>query len=272
MLLLFLLTLLSILNGVFGSFIVWKNIVNYFDNFAHSAVFSIIIGHVMHLNEFYTLLVFSVLFSIAICVSILLKIKLHNNLLLIIGSAFIGLASLLNHSHQYNDEHHHHNYEHFENGMLNLFLGNDMTSLKQLDINNYIFLTFVLLVITAVFYKDWLKIIINDQVTSMTKSCYMKYFVFLFSIGLFSIVAIKINGVLLAVGTSVIPIFIVNFFASTPNQIIAYAIVLNLFIVVTSFFICNAFNINYNGFVIIIEFLIFIALSLRQSLVYGKQR
>ncbi len=262
-----LLFFLSILNGVFGSFIVWNNIVNYFDNFAHSAIFSIVIGHVFHLNEFYTLVIFALIFSTLLCFCVFLRIKLNNNLLIVVGSAFVGLAALLNNSCGHNHgATEHHDHEHFETGMLNLFLGNELDNLKNLEIPNYLILSIILLCVSFYYYRDWLKIIVNNQLIPMMKKDYLVYFVFLFSIGLFSILAVKINGVLLAIGTSVLPVFITRFFATTPNQMIIYSILFNISIMIFSFFICKILDINYNGFIIILEFLIFISLSFKNSL------
>jgi ABC-type Mn2+/Zn2+ transport system permease subunit len=265
--LLLLLFLLSILNGIFGSFIVWNNIVNYFDNFTHSAIFSVVIGHVFHLNEFYTLIVFSSIFSLLLCICISLKIKLNNNLLTIVGSAFIGFAALFNNTC---NDHENHNHEHFEDGMLSLFLGNNLNQLKNLNINNYLILSIILLLTSAYYYKNWLKMVLNNQLIPMIKKDYLIYFLFLISVGLFSILAVKVNGVLLAIGTSILPVFITKFFAKTPHQMIIYSIIFNSIITIFSFSICNKFNINYNGFVITLEFLILIFLNFKYSF-YEKQ-
>ena len=95
----------------------------------------------------------------------------------------------------------------------------------------------------------------------MKNKDYFHYFVFLLAIGLFSIVTVKINGALLAIGMSILPVFIVRHFAPTQNKMITYAIIFNTTISLFSFLICSKLNINYNGFVLLIEFAIFIFLS-----------
>jgi len=253
-----LLILISILSGVFGSFIVWNKITNYFDNFTHSAIFSVIIGNALHLNEFYTLCVFASLFALSLSICIAKKIKLNNNLLIIIGCFFVALSSIFN---DYFETHVTHNHEEHESGIMNLFLGNNIDSLQAINLNNYIFLSLILLVVCIIYHKDWLKIILNQQLIPMQSKNYIQYFIFLFAVGLFSIVTVKINGVLLSIGTSILPVFIVKNFANTPNKMILYTIIFNILISLFSFIICSNLNINYNGFVVLTEFAIFILLS-----------
>jgi ABC-type Mn2+/Zn2+ transport system permease subunit len=144
---------------------------------------------------------------------------------------------------------------------MNLFLGNNIDSLQAINLNNYIFLSLILLVVCIIYHKDWLKIILNQQLIPMQSKNYIQYFIFLFAVGLFSIVTVKINGVLLSIGTSILPVFIVKNFANTPNKMILYTIIFNILISLFSFIICSNLNINYNGFVVLTEFAIFILLS-----------
>ena len=252
-----LLILLSILSATFGSFIVWNNIVNYFDSFAHSAVFSVVIGQVLHLNEFTTLIVFAVIFASSFAICILRKVRLDNNLLIIVSSFFIGAASIFN-SYFENKPH---NHEHCEEGMMNLFLGSNFQELNEIELNNYVILSLFLLILCILYYKSWLKIIVNSQLIPLQNKDYLKYFIFLIAIGLFSIVTTKINGILLAIGTSIIPVFIVKKFTYTPTQMILCAIIFNIFISLISLGICYKFNVNYNGLVVLLEFAIFVSLS-----------
>ena len=66
--------------------------------------------------------------------------------MIVVGSAFVGLAALLNNSCGHNHgATEHHDHEHFETGMLNLFLGNELDNLKNLEIPNYLILSIILL-------------------------------------------------------------------------------------------------------------------------------
>ena len=262
MLLLILITI-SIISGFFGPFILWNRVSNYFDNFAHSAIFSLTLSNIFHLNEFCTLFLFAGLFSCLLCLCLFFKFKLNNNLLIIISSLFIGTASVLNnycaHNHHGYDEqehaHHSHNHEEHENGIIQMFFGDNVEYQTLLP---YFYIAICLGVVSLFFMKKWIFNIINSNLITQNKTFYLESFIFLFILGVFSTISVKISGIMLAISTTIFPALIAKNFAKSPYQMICSSILISAFVTIFSFFLCQKLDIHYNGFIIIFEFLIFI--------------
>jgi ABC-type Mn2+/Zn2+ transport system permease subunit len=270
LMLLLILIIISIISGFFGPFILWNRVSNYFDNFAHSAIFSLTLSNIFHLNEFYTLFLFAGLFSVLLCVCLFFKFKLNNNLLIIVSSLFIASAGIFNnycshdicnHNHQH-ENHSSHNHEEHENGIIQMFFGNNIENVQYKTLLPYLYIAICIGIISLFFMKKWLFNIINHQLLTQSKNFYLESFVFLFILGIFSTIAVKISGIMLAISTTIFPGLIAKNFSQSPYQMILYSIFIATSVTIISFFICQKFDIHYNGFVVIFEFLIFITSSL----------
>lgn len=277
--LLLILVVIAAISGFFGPFILWNRVANYFDNFAHSAIFSLALSNIFHLSEFCTLFLFAGLFSTLLCLCMFFKFRLDNNLLIIISSLFIGCASILNnycahdhgcdhehsHSHEqqeHNREHGHnhltHNHEEHENGIIQMFFGNNLESFDYHALLPYFYLAICLGLISVFFTRRWIFNVVNAQLMVQKSHFYLDSFAFLFILGVFSTISVKINGIMLAISTTIFPALIGKNFARSPYQMIIYSVLISVFVTVFSFFICQRFDIHYNGFIVIFEFLIFI--------------
>lgn len=282
MLLLILLTI-SIISGFFGPFILWNRVSNYFDNFAHSAIFSLTLSNIFHLNEFYTLFLFAGLFSGLLCVCLFFKFKLNNNLLIIVSSLFIGTASILNNycAHDHSGHHNHEqentvhinhscNHEEHENGIIQMFFGNNIENVEYQTLLPYLYVAICLGVISLFFLRKWIFNVINHQLITQNKNFYFESFIFLFILGLFSTISVKISGIMLAISTTIFPALIAKNFSKSPYQMIWYSILISGSVTIFSFFLCQKLDIHYSGFVVIFEFLIFIMSLLIKKIFYNR--
>ena len=275
--LLFILITISVISGFFGPFILWNRVSNYFDNFAHSAIFSLTLSNIFHLNEFYTLFLFAGLFSSLLCLCLFFKFKLNNNLLIIMSSLFIGTASILNNycehhahgdeNHEQTESHNHsHNHEEHENGIIQMFFGNGIENIEYQTLMPYFYVAVCLAVVSIFFARKWIFNVINHQLITQNKHYYLESFVFLFILGVFSTISVKISGIMLAISTTIFPALIAKNFAKSPYQMIFYSIFISSSVTSLSFFLCQKLNIHYNGFIVIFEFLIFITSFLIKKL------
>ncbi len=271
LMLLLILIAISITSGFFGPFILWNRVSNYFDNFTHSAIFSVVISNFLHLNEFATLFVFASLFSVSISICLFFRLQLNNNLLIIISSLFIGAAGIINHksmdeakTHNAEIRHEHKNHDHddhdeHENGVIQMFLGGDIEDIDYQTLLPYFYVSVILLAISIFFARRWIMNVVNCELVHQNFLYYFSSFLFLFILGGFAIVAVKINGIMLSISSTIFPALIAKNFVKTPYQMIFTSIVINMAVTIISFYSCKTFDIHYSGFVVIFEFCIFLS-------------
>lgn len=283
MFLLLILLIFAIVSSFFGCLILWQKITNYFDSFAHSAIFAASIASILHIDQTWSLIIFAILFSSLLFICIFFNLKLNNTLLIIISSAFIAGAITINNFHAHHQLNHTtENNTYLENqqntptsnesqhigcahadddsNFFEFLIGMPLQKWPLKEILNTIFILAGIFIVSLFCTRQWIIGIINKDLYAPNFKDYLFKLIFLIILGIFSVIMVKFNGVLFSVSLSIFPALIARYFQKGPYKTIFIAIFLNIILTSIAFNIARINpSLNFNIILLSLQFLSFIS-------------
>lgn len=153
-----------------------------------------------------------------------------------------------------------------------MFFGKGIENVDYQTLLPYFYIAICLGIISLFFTRKWIFNVINHQLITQSKNFYLDSFVFLFILGIFSTISVKISGIMLAISTTIFPALIAKNFAKSPYKMIFYSIIISVFATTFSFFVCQKIDIHYNGFIVLLEFALFLGSALLKKFINTRYK
>ena len=205
-------TLVAVMAGPLGAFIIWRRMAYFGDALSHSALLGIVLGVALGINI--TLAVIMVCFILALLLVILqFNSRLKEDALLGIlahGSLALGLVA----------------WSFFHGIRLDLFayLFGDILAVAWSEVMIIAFLALVVLIVLKLIWRPLLQITVDESLAAVEGVSVRKIMMlYVLLIAALVAVAIKLVGVLLTTALMIVPAATARGFSSTPLQMVVLA-------------------------------------------------
>ena len=205
-------TLVAVMAGPLGAFIIWRRMAYFGDALSHSALLGIVLGVALGINI--TLAVIMVCFILALLLVILqFNSRLQEDALLGIlahGSLALGLVA----------------WSFFHGIRLDLFayLFGDILAVAWSEVMIIAFLALVVLIVLKLIWRPLLQITVDESLAAVEGVSVRKIMMlYVLLIAALVAVAIKLVGVLLTTALMIVPAATARGFSSTPLQMVVLA-------------------------------------------------
>ena len=237
---------IALSSGPIGSILVWRRISFISDAITHSMILGIVISHIFSINNLVIMILFA--FSISLLVSYIQKIKWIkiDIALSIITSSSIAIGMMIKELMNISIDIH------------SIMFG-DILSLSQNSTMQVFGISSLIIILMMVFWNQIVKVSLDKDIAiSIGINIYFIDFIIIFIISMFSILAVKSVGILLAGALLVIPASIARLYSNTPKSMAVLASVISVICMMLGLYISISFDMIPSVVISITSVLFFI--------------
>lgn len=240
--------LLSISCGPLGTFMIWRGMSSFGNTLSHASLLGLSIAALLHYNVFFTVLSLLIVLTIIIVYIEHFSTLSLDTILGIITYSSLSLGMIILNFIPKKEQ--------FD---LTKYLFGNLLTLTTTDLLKIFIITFCINVIIFCFWKSMLSTIINVELAQLNGINIFKIRLILMTlIALLIGIATRLIGALLITAFLVIPPAIVQKFSKSPEQMILFAVCINIFSISIGLLISMLFTLPLSPTVILCETLCFL--------------
>ncbi|WP_343182358.1 iron chelate uptake ABC transporter family permease subunit [Buchnera aphidicola] len=238
---------LSLICGPLGSFMIWRRMSAFGNTLSHASLLGLSLSFLLHTNIFLTVLFFLIFLTILIAYIENFSTLSLDTIFAVMTYGSLSLGMIILHIIKKNEQ-----------SNLTKYLFGDLLKLNVCDLFSIIAISIITILIIIIYWDDMIGMIINAEIAKISGINILKMRLILMLLTAILIaISTKLIGALLITALLIIPPAITQKFASSPEMMVFFSIIINFTFITLGIMISIFYNIPISPLIICLESILF---------------